>query len=87
MNRQSTEPTTVENSWASIGDNWRHFGDKEFENIDVLIRYHYLEKVPMGDECGTCLQRPIRAPKTRYKESDLEIISQLGAGNFGEVFK
>uniref|UniRef100_A0A915L6B3 receptor protein-tyrosine kinase n=1 Tax=Romanomermis culicivorax TaxID=13658 RepID=A0A915L6B3_ROMCU len=36
---------------------------------------------------GTCLQRPIRAPKTRYKESDLEIISQLGAGNFGEVFK
>lgn len=36
---------------------------------------------------ATELRTPIRAPKTKYRESDLKVLEKLGAGAFGEVYK
>jgi len=28
------------------------FGDKEFDTLEKLIKYHYTSRVPMGDDSG-----------------------------------
>uniref|UniRef100_A0A915HNU5 Protein kinase domain-containing protein n=1 Tax=Romanomermis culicivorax TaxID=13658 RepID=A0A915HNU5_ROMCU len=61
-------------------------GDREFDRFDDLIFHHYSNKVPIGKD-NVILLSPIRYNKTLYKSDDVEIISELGEGNFGKVYK
>uniref|UniRef100_A0A915ISL9 Protein kinase domain-containing protein n=1 Tax=Romanomermis culicivorax TaxID=13658 RepID=A0A915ISL9_ROMCU len=64
----------------------RNLGEKEFERFDDLIYHHYTNRVPIGRD-NVVLLTPISHSKTLFKSDDIEILSELGEGNFGKVYK
>lgn len=63
------------------------FGPKGFKNFDDLVYFHWKLREPIGDQVQAILITPMPHQKCVYKVDDIQIISKIGDGNFGEVFK
>lgn len=61
-------------------------GNKPFAKLEDVITFHMKNAIPIGAE-QALLKRPIKHKKTLYKTDDLEVLNELGEGNFGKVYK
>jgi len=69
-----------------MSDDDLSLGDKPFVRLEHVIAFHWRHQIPIGQEMAL-LKRPIKHKKTLFKAENIDIMQQLGEGNFGKVFK
>ncbi|XP_046982514.1 tyrosine-protein kinase Fer-like [Schistocerca americana] len=64
-------------------EGWLSTGGRSFRTVQDLVSYHLKLSVPLDDQWGAVLRRPVSA--WLLSKADLDIGHTLGKGQFGEV--
>uniref|UniRef100_T1J3P8 Tyrosine-protein kinase n=1 Tax=Strigamia maritima TaxID=126957 RepID=T1J3P8_STRMM len=63
------------------------FEGPSFPTIQELVSYQHRSKMPVTNKSGAILRQPIFRERWELNNDDVELVTKIGKGNFGDVYK